>query len=208
MKQKKRENLHIFASAAAAFVVFCLLFLGQGWNLVLCMILASLLYFALLLLFKPSVRIGGVIFSQEEKGEHFQNRLGEAGEDYLRMEKAVKRIRDAGMKEKCRKLSDTAEGILKYLEENPQKVAEARRYIDYYQETAANVLEHYIELQETKLQTEEISRLKESTEETVGILQDAFNLQFEKLMQDELMSLETDLDLLKQNLESERSLRL
>ena len=91
------------------------------------------------------------------------------------------------MRERCAGLLRTAESILKYLEENPQKVTAARRYIDYYQETAANVLENYTELQKTGLNTAEVRRLKKSTEETVEVLQEAFSLQFEKLMQDELM---------------------
>ena len=203
MSQRAKEIFSIFLSAAAALGVFCFLFLGQGWNLILCMALAAVLYLALTLILKPSVRIGRTTFSQEEKGEHLQSRLGEAGEDYRRMVKAAGKIRDANMRERCAGLLRTAESILKYLEENPQKVTAARRYIDYYQETAANVLENYTELQKTGLNTAEVRRLKKSTEETVEVRQEAFNLQFEKLMQDELMDLETDLKLLQENLKLE-----
>ena len=147
--------------------------------------------------------VSGFDLNSEALCPYLQSRLGEAGEDYRRMVKAAGKIRDANMRERCAGLLRTAESILKYLEENPQKVTAARRYIDYYQETAANVLENYTELQETGLNTAEVRRLKKSTEETVEVLQEAFSLQFEKLMQDELMDLETDLKLLQENLKLE-----
>ena len=41
MSQRAKEIFSIFLSAAAALGVFCFLFLGQGWNLILCMALAA-----------------------------------------------------------------------------------------------------------------------------------------------------------------------
>ena len=79
MSQRAKEIFSIFLSAAAALGVFCFLFLGQGWNLILCMALAAVLYLALTLILKPSVRIGRTAFSQEEKGEHLQSRLARGG---------------------------------------------------------------------------------------------------------------------------------
>ena len=87
--------------------------------------------------------------------------------------------------------------------DNPEKIPAARRYIDYYQETAANVLEHYAELKSTGLSTVETEKVLKSTRESISTLKAAFDLQFEKLMQNELMDMEADLNLLKQTLRSE-----
>ena len=96
-----------------------------------------------------------------------------------------------------------AENILKYLTDNPEKIPSARRYIDYYQETAASVLENYVELQDARLLTDESEKIFQNTAEAVVTLKDAFQMQFQKLMQNELMDMEADLNLLKQTLRSE-----
>ena len=117
--------------------------------------------------------------------------------------RAASRIREAPLRDACAELLDLAKSILKYLTDNPEKIPAARRYIDYYQETAANVLEHYVELRETGLSTQETERIFRNTRESIDTLKSAFSLQFEKLMQNELMDMEADLNLLKQTLRSE-----
>ena len=119
------------------------------------------------------------------------------------MGKAVEKIREEPLKTECGGLLRLAENILKYLTDNPEKIPGARRYIDYYQETAANVLENYVELKETGLSTKETEKVLKNTRESVSTLTAAFKMQFEKLMQNELMDMEADLNLLRQTLRSE-----
>ena len=60
-----------------------------------------------------------------------------------------------------------------------------------------------LNLREGGLSTSESERILSGTRETVSTLKQAFQMQFEKLMQDELMDMEADLKLLKQTLRSE-----
>ena len=119
------------------------------------------------------------------------------------MQKAAGRIQDAKLRKASAELVETAGNILKYLTDNPEKIPSARRYIDYYQETAANVLENYVELQDSQIATSEAEKIFQNTDEAVTTLKDAFQMQFGKLMQNELMDMEADLNLLKQTLRSE-----
>ena len=59
-------------------------------------------------------------------------------QDYERMKKAAAQIREQPLRAECSDLVNLAGNILKYLTDNPEKITAARRYIDYYQETAAN----------------------------------------------------------------------
>ena len=116
---------------------------------------------------------------------------------------AAGKILDPVLKQDAQTLLATAGSILKFLTDNPKKIPSARRYIDYYQETAANVLENYVELQDSRLATKEAQRILQNTKEAVATLKEAFQMQFEKLLQNELMDMEADLNLLKQTLRSE-----
>lgn len=199
----RKETISIILSLLMALVFFLILFLGMKWDLLLCMILAAILYLALSFLLKPVRRIGGRDLESLANGAFLSERLEEASSDFARMQKAVDRIREQPLRTECEELLKTAQSILRYLTDNPEKITAARRYIDYYQETAANVLEHYNELKDTGLSTGETEKVLHSTRESVSTLKSAFDMQFEKLMQNELMDMEADLNLLRQTLHSE-----
>lgn len=199
----QKEILSILVSALLALVLFCILLFCLKWNLFLCMLLTAGVYLALSLLLRPVPRIGKVEIDSLENGEFLNERLTEASSDYIRMRRAAAQITEEPLHTECGGLLTLAGNILKYLTANPEKIPAARRYIDYYQETAANVLEHYTELKESGLSTSESERILSGTRETVSTLKQAFQMQFEKLMQDELMDMEADLKLLKQTLRSE-----
>ena len=118
-------------------------------------------------------------------------------------ERSMAKIRDLELKEESERLHRTAGNILKYLEENPGKIPQARQFIDYYQDTASQLLEKYVDLQNTGLNTEDTRRLKVQTEEAIRTLNEAFENQFQKLMSEELLDMEAELQLLRQTMKME-----
>lgn len=204
MKHRNSKGVLMTVCAVSlTLLLFSVLLFGLKWNLLLCMLLAIVFYIAMTLLLEPERRIGRVKLSALNNGEMLHEKLGEAGEDYERIRRAGMEIRDDGLSKKVIRLQDTAHSILCYLTENPNKISSAHRYIDYYQETAANVLENYVMFQKAGLDTKEAEQVKKNTLEAVDTLNAAFCMQFEKLMQNELMDMEADLNLLKQTLYSE-----
>lgn len=203
MKNSWKEIISIAVSAGLSLAVFIGLLFGLGWNVLLCMGLAAASYAGFTLLLRPVKKIGRIEVEKIGNGEILHERLTEAGNDYRRMQKAAGRIQDAKLRKASAELVETAGNILKYLTDNPEKIPSARRYIDYYQETAANVLENYVELQDSQIATSEAEKIFQNTDEAVTTLKDAFQMQFGKLMQNELMDMEADLNLLKQTLRSE-----
>ena len=203
MKDKWKEIVSIAVSAILALVLFAALLVGLGWNMLLCMGLSLVSYAGFLLVLRPVRRIGRIDIEKLGNGEVLHERLQEAGRDYRRMREAADRIQAPGLRQSASELIDIAGNILKFLTDNPRKIPSARRYIDYYQETAANVLENYVELQDTRLLTDESEKIFQNTAEAVLTLKDAFRMQFQKLMQNELMDMEADLSLLRQTLRSE-----
>ena len=203
MKDRWKEIVSIAVSAVLALLLFAALLVGLGWNILLCMGLSIVSYAGFLLVLRPVRRIGRIDIEKLGNGEVLHERLQEAGRDYRRMREAADRIQAPGLRQSASELIAIAENILKFLTDNPKKIPSARRYIDYYQETAANVLENYVELQDTRLLTDESEKIFQNTAQAVLTLKDAFRMQFQKLMQNELMDMEADLNLLKQTLRSE-----
>ena len=68
---------------------------------------------------------------------------------------------------------------------------------------ASRLLDKYVKLQERGLDTEKTTELKEQTGKALLALNRAFEGQFEKLMQDEIMDMDADIRLLKQTMRME-----
>ena len=112
-------------------------------------------------------------------------------------------IEDLELKRESQRLHKTAVNLIHFLEKNPEKIMSARRFIDYYQDTASKLLKKYVELQDTGLKTEDVTRLKVRTKQALLTLNRAFEGQFEKLMENELMDMDADIRLLKQTMKME-----
>ena len=129
--------------------------------------------------------------------------MEEAREDFESIRVSMDSIEDPELKKESERLHRTAGTILAYLEENPQKIPQARRFIDYYQDTASALLKKYVKLQEKGLRTREAMALMTQTRQAMETLNRAFEKQLEKLMQNELFDMEADIRLLKQTMKME-----
>ena len=109
----------------------------------------------------------------------------------------------ASVKEKASLVYDKADKVLKYLEQNPQKIRLARKFFSYYLETAANILKRYLELSSRELQSTDIQRVLVRAEEVLTIMAGAFDKQLASLVQNEVIDLEVEVRVLKSTLESE-----
>lgn len=199
----KKEICVIALSFVFDLFFFYFLFGVLRWNFLFSAVLAVLLYMALTLLLKPVRKIGKVKVETLRDGEHLREKLEEARADLKSIERSMTKIRDLELKEESERLHRTAGNILKYLEENPGKIPQARQFIDYYQDTASQLLKKYVDLQNTDLNTEGTRRLRVQTEEAIRTLNEAFENQFQKLMSEELLDMEAELQLLRQTMKME-----
>ena len=199
----KKEGTSILVSFLAAILFFAVTVWGLKWNLILSGVLAVLLYLAVLLLTKPKRQLGGIALEELPDGETLEKRLAEAREDFDSIGRSMKEIEDSELQAESEKLHGTAGRILNFLEKNPEKIPAARQFIDYYQDTASSLLKRYVELQNTRLGTADVTQLKDQTRQALVTLNRAFEKQFEKLMQNELMNMDADIKLLRQTMKME-----
>ena len=160
---KWKETLSVILSAALALILFLVLLLLLQWNIILCMALATAAYISLSLLLRPAAASVRSKLSPWPTESSSMNGSQKQETTTTGMLKAVRQIYEQPLLNECRDLITRAGNILKYLTDNPEKIPAARRYIDYYQETAANVLEHYVELKNTGLSTVETEKILRST---------------------------------------------
>ena len=198
-----KETITIWIATLISCAVFLVFFLKLGWGIFPSALLCVGLYVGLSLVLKPQKKLGGINIERLQGGEELRKLLDEAQEDLRRIGKAAKEISNIQAKRDAEALEDGGLRILEYLEENPEKINMARRFFTYYLDTAARLLNRYVEFQNTGLRSGEVTEILVRTGEALPVLNRAFERQFTRLMEGELMDVEADIELLKSTLKME-----
>lgn len=200
---KVKEYFAGIGAGILAGAVFLILLFGLQWSIWIDVILAAGSYAGFTLLLKPARRIGSISFDELPDGEELEKYLSDAKEDHDEIEKSLHKISNQIIKGEAEKLNQTAGTIIFYLEQHPDKIKLARQFIDYYQDTAASILKRYVELEDTKLNTADVMKLKEDTLKSLQTLNVAFDQQFQKLLRNEMMDMDAQMRLLEQTVKME-----
>ncbi|MGN0160081.1 MAG: 5-bromo-4-chloroindolyl phosphate hydrolysis family protein [Lachnospiraceae bacterium] len=197
MKKEKKETLLNIITALVAGGIFLILLFGLKWNIVVALLLSIGIYVGLGLLVKRENSFFGMSISDIKEEMEIERRLDEARKDYMLLKESAVRIEDEGLRSEAVKLNRTAERIIAYLENHPERMHLSGRFIDYYQDTASSLLKRYVEIQDTRLETEEVRELKKNTMDALKSLNLAFDRQFEKLMSNEMYDMDAEMRLLE-----------
>ena len=180
-----REVSRMLAAALAACAAFLALFFALRWHIAVCALLAVGVYFGLYFLLKPVRRIAGIAVEDLPGGEEMQALLEEARQDLDRIRQAEARIDVPAVRRDAQALRETGERILASLD------------------TAGKLLARYVEFRATGLATPEVQEILERTAKSLPVLHAAFERQFTRLMQGELLDVEADIELLRKMLAME-----
>lgn len=139
---------------------------------------------------------------EAERAQYLQENFDKATADFNFLEEAKENISDRELKNQVRLLQRTAKNLLNHLEKNPERIALAYKFIDYYQDRAVKIVKQYQELEETHLSTDKIEDLKVRMKQTLAALDDAYQDQFEHVLNDRIISVDAELKVMEQQLDS------
>ena len=140
---------------------------------------------------------------EAERAQYLQENFDKAIADYNYLEEARENISDSELTTQLRRLQRTAKNLLNHLEKNPERIALAYKFIDYYQDRAVKIVKQYRELEETELSTDKVQDLKQRMKQTLAALDDAYQDQFEHILNDQIISADAELTVMEQQLNAE-----
>ena len=140
---------------------------------------------------------------EAERAQYLQENFDKATADYNYLEEARENISDRELTSQLRRLQRTAKNLLNHLEKNPERIALAYKFIDYYQDRAVKIVKQYQELEETELSTDKIQDLKVRMKQTLAALDEAYQDQFEHILNDQIISADAELKVMEQQLNAE-----
>ena len=140
---------------------------------------------------------------ESERAQYLQENFDKATADYNYLAEALPNISDRELSTQLRRLQRTAKNLLNHLEKNPERIALAYKFIDYYQDRAVKIVKQYQELEETHLSTEKVEALKQRMKQTLAALDEAYQDQFEHILNDQIISTDAELTVMEQQLNAE-----
>lgn len=190
----------IILALLTSLALFFALFFGLKWNVFVVIILSLGTYLGVFMVTKPRLKIGNIRIDKLEDSDELKALLLDAKEDMDHIKKASAEITNLALKEESQRLYNTGVKILEYLEEHPERISTARRFFTYYLDTARDILEKYLPFQRSGLRTEDVENVFRSTQKALPILNEAFERQFNHLMQNDIIDIESDIKVLEMNL--------
>jgi 5-bromo-4-chloroindolyl phosphate hydrolysis protein len=198
------KNSEIFRTIKSLFGAFAAFALTMFFKMPLPMIIIIpiAVYAGVYMISKPVIKIGSLKLS-DAKGEEMKSLMRDAYEDLEVLNKTGKKIQDNAVRKLALELYQSGISIFEHLQENPDKIGLARRFINYYLDTAAGLLEKYQKLIYSRVRGESVEKAKSDIVSGLTVLTRAFDQQYERLMQGEIMDITTDVKVLEQTLRSE-----
>ena len=130
-------------------------------------------------------------------GKDVQSTL-KVGRDYIKEIKSIKNeLYREEISMKLDKLSNVSEEILKQIEKNPKKVEEVNKFINHYLPITLKLINSYEELNSQALQGENIQKAKTEIEESIDLINKAFENLLDDLFEDIRLDISTDISVLK-----------
>lgn len=187
----------------SSILIFIVLMFVVSWPFWVAIPLSVGTFFGVYFITKPAYKIGQIKLDDVAESAQARELLLEADKDMRGIQANIPRIKNPEIKQNAQTMYNTGANIMNYLMKNPEKISPARRFLTYYLETADELLRKYLAFQDTNLKTPETQKIEAETASALPILNKAFEQQFVNLMKNEMMDIETDIEVLKTTLKME-----
>ena len=173
-------------------------------------------YVALGIELLPSVAIsaaaygaGTLIFKDRNKldlsldKKNLYDILKEAKEETLQISNISKQIEDKGVVENIEQICDISNKIIDTLSKNPNKLGQARNFLNYYLPVTIKILTRYDEIENQRLNTTESKEFMESVKKMTEKIKNAFNEQLNNMYQTEMIDTDAEIKVFESMLKSD-----
>lgn len=130
--------------------------------------------------------------------------MKKADEDMGRILQVAKKVKSKEVSQNAMELYQLGDKIMVYLRRNPHKITKARRFFNYYMETARDILTKYHEFEMTGIKAQAVEDIEVKTTGALVTLKDAFRKEYVRLATNEMLDIEADIDLLEKTNRSEK----
>ena len=198
-----RKNIIRFdiINTIVAIIIFILLFSVLNIEIIISGILAILIYIGSSLLFAPNNKLVLLGIKDSNKQKEYMELLDNGYENYGKLVDLKNKVSKPHIKQECNDMTLKISKILKYLEKHPKKIGENKKFFTYYLETIFKIVNSYYEISSQDVHTKEIEEVINKTENSLTIINKSLDEQFTKMLQNDALDLDTEVDFLKSSMQ-------
>ena len=134
----------------------------------------------------------------KEIQDTFQKAVG----DYQSIKKALATTKNMQLKYAILPLQNIAERLIIYLQSNPKQIMQASKFINYYQDRTATLVEECLNLEKTGLTTDNVLETLSNTINTLTSFQAVYEQQFASLLEGKLLDMQAETMLAQKTLQN------
>ena len=191
-----KKNYIYSAILGGAF--FAVPYVALGIELLPSLAISALAYGAGTLIFKDRNKLD---LSIDKK--NLYDILKEAKEETLQISNISKQIEDKEVVENIEQICDISNKIIDTLSKNPNKLGQARNFLNYYLPVTIKILTRYDEIENQRLNTTESKEFMESVKKMTEKIKNAFNEQLNNMYQTEMIDTDAEIKVFESMLKSD-----
>lgn len=185
-------------SAILGGAFFAVPYLALGVELLPSLAISIAAYGAGTLIFKDKNKLDLSIDKQ-----NLYDILKEAKEKTLQINNISKQLEDKALIENVKQICDTSNKIIDTLSKNPNKLGQARNFLNYYLPVTIKILTRYDEIENQKLNTTESQKFMKSVQDMTEKIKNAFNEQLNNMYQTEMIDTDAEIKVFETMLKSD-----
>lgn len=141
---------------------------------------------------------------EQDPAEKQRRLAAEEGKEYIRRIRSVNvDIPGEDISGKLYRLERICTRIFEHIDDNPDKLPDIRKFMNYYLPTTLKLVETYYEFSIQPVQGENITAAKKEIEEVLDNINGAFEKMFDKLFEEDALDISTDISVLSTMLAQE-----
>jgi 5-bromo-4-chloroindolyl phosphate hydrolysis protein len=183
--------------------VFCLLALVFGVPVLLALIGAAGATGAGFLIFGGRRRAGLLLPGSAADRQLADDAVREGRQRLEELQRSIARIPEQTVRGKAQAIAEVAGRILEDIHQDPKDVRQARQFLSYYLDATARVLAKYVELQAHGESSGTARASLRRVEENLELIRSAFQKQLGRLLEDDVLDLDTEIALLEKTIRLE-----
>lgn len=113
------------------------------------------------------------------------------------------KIANRNVKMKADAICSLAGKIFDDIRKDPRDVKPAKKFLGYYLDATANILEKYLDISEKLLASAEVNERLRKSEETLEMIRAAFERQLGRLIENDIIDLDSEISVLQNTLKME-----
>lgn len=185
-------------SAILGGTFFAVPYLALGVELLPSLAISVVAYGAGTLIFKDRNKLDLSIDKQ-----NLYDILKDAKEKTLQINNISKQLEDKVLVENVKQICDTSNKIIDTLSKNPNKLGQARNFLNYYLPVTIKILTRYDEIENQKLNTPESQKFMKSVQDMTEKIKNAFNEQLNNMYQTEMIDTDAEIKVFETMLKSD-----